>query len=82
VIIAGFAAGWRCNKGKFDVTTDEIQEIAARAIYNTHWKLPEESARGLDPHFPPTWETASEAVRDWVRKQAAAAIAAYEAVRE
>lgn len=57
------------------------REAVARAIYATHWELPEESKRGLDPQVPPTWETTSQAVRDWVLAQADSAIAAYEAAR-
>lgn len=52
------------------------RETVARAIYMTHWALPEESKRGLDPRNVPTWEGASQAVRDWVLAQADAAIEA------
>lgn len=61
---------------------NEAIERVARAIYMRHWALPEESLRGLDPRFPPAWEASSEAVRQWVREQASAAIEAYEAGRE
>jgi hypothetical protein len=55
------------------------RETIARAIYMTHWGLPEESKRGLDPRIPPPWENVSGAVREWVLAQADAAIEAYEA---
>lgn len=48
-------------------------ERVARAIYMTHWELPDEGKRGNE-RLPPTWDNASGAVRDWVRKQAEAAI--------
>jgi hypothetical protein len=43
-------------------------EIAARAIYGAHWKRPS-----------PTWEQTSANLREWVRVQARAAIAALRA---
>jgi hypothetical protein len=52
------------------------RETVARAIYMTHWSLPEESLRGLDRHMTPPWENVSSAVREWVLAQADAAIEA------
>lgn len=60
-------------------TGDTRVEAVARAIYMTHWGLAEESKYGVDRHDPHTWDGASQAVRFWVLKQAAAAVAAYEA---
>jgi hypothetical protein len=57
------------------------REAVARAIYMTHWELPEESKRGPETRWPPTWETASPAVRDWVLAQADSAIEAMEQIR-
>lgn len=60
----------------------DLRERVAEAIYMAHWQLPAESSRGLEHRFPPTWETASGAVKDWVRKQAEAAIAAMDGEAE
>ena len=43
-------------------------ETVAMAIYSTHWRAPS-----------PTWDEASEEVRDWVRKQALSAMNALRA---
>lgn len=48
------------------MTQDAKIEAVAKAIYMTHWR----------PPGPPPWESASDKVKAWVRKQAASAIAA------
>lgn len=49
-------------------------DVVAQAIYNAHWKeLP-------DRRFPPVWENVSDKVREFVRIQAEAAIAAVERI--
>ena len=49
---------------------DDETEAVAEAIYMTHWRAPS-----------PPWKDASEEVRAWVRKQAAAAVAVIDQCR-
>lgn len=57
------------------MAADRVERVA-HAIYMTHWQPSDENPRAQDHRFPPTWENASESVREWVRAQAVSAIAA------
>jgi len=46
---------------------DSLLDTVARAAYNTHWY-----------ETSPTWENASEDVKEWVRKQVLNVIREYE----
>lgn len=41
------------------MSDEEVRNGVARAIYMTHWSLPDDSYTGLERRIPPTWENAS-----------------------
>jgi hypothetical protein len=53
------AMSWGDRFARLPVPEDQLVDGLARALYMTHWREP-----------APTWERASEAVRDWVNAQA------------
>lgn len=58
---------WRAEAREAAIPHDKI-EIVAKSIYHANWReLPND-------RYPPVWESASEAVQNYVRNQAVRAI--------
>jgi hypothetical protein len=53
------AMSWDDRLARLPVSEDQLVDGLARALYMTHWREP-----------APSWEKASEAVREWVKAEA------------
>jgi hypothetical protein len=54
---------WADRLARLQMPQDEVVEVVSRVIYMANWRPP---AR--------TWEAVSDDVREWVRRQARAAV--------
>jgi hypothetical protein len=56
---------WADRLARLPMPHDEVVEVISRAIYLANWRAP-----------APTWDTTSDEVREWVRRQGRAGLAA------